>query len=61
VAKGREKLMLVQTDAQMTHGNSGGPLINLSGEAIGINTMKSPGPFGFAVSSDEIAKRLPRP
>jgi len=61
VEKGREKLMLVQTDAQMTHGNSGGPLINLSGEAIGINTMKSPGPFGFAVSSDEIAKRLPKP
>ncbi|MEO0249904.1 MAG: trypsin-like peptidase domain-containing protein, partial [candidate division WOR-3 bacterium] len=61
VEKGGEKLMLVQTDAQMTHGNSGGPLINLSGEAIGINTMKSPGPFGFAVSSDEIVRRLPRP
>jgi serine protease Do len=60
IEKGGQKLLLIQTDAQMTHGNSGGPLINLSGEAIGINTLRGPGPFGFAISTDEIAKRFPR-
>ena len=53
----------VQTDASINHGNSGGPLINMNSEVIGINTAgkslsDSASGLGFAIPVNEVKQTV---
>lgn len=50
---------LIQTDAAINQGNSGGPLVNLAGEIVGINTMIVRGGYGSQTVAEGLGFSIP--
>ena len=57
-----EYSLWLQSDAAISPGNSGGPLVNTAGQIIGVNSrgIMYGGDVGFAVPSETIAVILPQ-
>ena len=51
----------LQTDAAVNPGNSGGPLVNMAGEVVGVNSMASrTGSMGFAIPVNVVKTLIPQ-
>jgi S1-C subfamily serine protease len=63
--KGREMKSIIQTDAPMNPGNSGGPLLDTRGQMIGMNvaiasTSGQNSGLGFAIPANRIRQIVPQ-
>jgi S1-C subfamily serine protease len=64
IKRGSYQSDMIQIDVPITHGNSGGPLLNLRGEVVGVTSGGS-GEAGanfinFAIPSDTVARVVPQ-
>jgi S1-C subfamily serine protease len=57
---------IIQTDALLNHGNSGGPLLNLDGQVVGVNWAVAidnssglPSGIGYAISINTVKRVVP--
>jgi S1-C subfamily serine protease len=62
--RGSYQYGMIQIDVPITHGNSGGPLLNLKGQVVGVTSGGSTDAganfINFAIPSDTIARVVPQ-
>lgn len=54
-----KKMSLIQTDAAINNGNSGGPLLNSCGQVIGINSAKMSSSYSTSASVEGLCFAIP--